>query len=98
MSLRDFEGESDPFEVTALQAIDVFSELQSVLQPQTTTSQTIDVPSTAQLSSSQHISSPSQPSVYPTPPVSSEGFYDRNTNGLLVDVGGGGGGDQRNEV
>ena len=35
MSLRDFEGDSnDPFEITALQAIDVFSELQSVLQPE----------------------------------------------------------------
>lgn len=35
MSLRDFEGDSnDPFETTALQAIDVFSELQSVLQPE----------------------------------------------------------------
>ena len=35
MSLRDFEGDSsDPFESTALQAIDVFSELQSVLQPE----------------------------------------------------------------
>lgn len=38
MSLRDFEGDiSDPFETTALQAIDVISELQSVLQPETST-------------------------------------------------------------
>ena len=37
MSLRDFEGDSnDPFESTALQAIDVYSELQSVLQPELT--------------------------------------------------------------
>ena len=35
MSLRDFEGDSsDPFESTALQAIDDLSELQSVLQPE----------------------------------------------------------------
>ena len=46
MSLRDFEGDSnDPFETTALQAIDVFSELQSVLQqvPVTTESTTPSV-------------------------------------------------------
>lgn len=42
MSLKDFEGDSsDPFEATALQAIDVISELQSVLQPEAAPTNTI---------------------------------------------------------
>ena len=48
MSLRDFEGDSnDPFEATALQAIDDISELQSVLQPATNT---LNIPAPSRVS------------------------------------------------
>lgn len=70
MSLRDFEGEIDPFESTALQAIDVYSELQSVLQPTTTTTPAINIPSppSSQTSTSANISS-SSPHVSPSLPA-----------------------------
>ena len=103
MSLRDFEGDiSDPFETTALQAIDVISELQSVLQPEIPTS-TLPVdatgpppprpprPAPPPPSTTSH----SSPSPYP-PAYSANGSDDlyevspyRPTGGMgmLVDVG-----------
>ena len=71
MSLRDFEGDSnDPFETTALQAIDVFSELQSVLQPELS-SNTQRQPPTAQTQTTPPVtvlSRPPKSSPTATPP------------------------------
>ena len=87
MSLRDFEGDiSDPFETTALQAIDVISELQSVLQPETSTN-TAPVDTT--------IPPPSRPPrpTPPPPPVTSHSSpppypptYSANTSDDLYEV------------
>ncbi len=69
MSLRDFEGDSnDPFESTALQAIDVFSELQSVLQPELNNTATQQDRQTLPNSSNHCSNSPNNLST--TPPYS----------------------------
>ena len=100
MSLRDFEGESDPFEVTALQAIDVYTELQSVLQPHQTSNTGTTVPSdvsssVAPPSGYLSQSAPSQtlytgsPGPLPPPGPVYETIGSRGSDvGVLVDVGG----------
>lgn len=77
LSIREFEGDaSDPFERISLQAIDDFSELQSVLQPELTnpappTPPQSHQPSTSTTNSS-YVSSKTTPpysSAFPQPPA-----------------------------
>lgn len=71
MSIREFEGDaSDPFERISLQAIDDFSELQSVLQPELTNSAPQSQPSTTNSSYVPNTTmSPPYPSSFPQPPA-----------------------------
>lgn len=80
LSLKDFEGAADPFEMTTLQAIDVIAELQDVLQPSSSvatsatpsiaTSQTTSVtqPSSSPVTHLRSVQ-PVAPSGSPTPPT-----------------------------
>ena len=81
LSLKDFEGAADPFEMTTLQAIDVIAELQDVLQPSSSSIPTSATPSIATSqtpsvtqsspSPTAHLRSvqPVAPSGSPTPPT-----------------------------
>ncbi|XP_003387213.1 PREDICTED: leucine-rich repeat extensin-like protein 5 [Amphimedon queenslandica] len=88
MSLRDFEGESDPFEVTALQAIDVYSELQSVLQPQTSTTTVPPTSNTGSSGAPTSLAPPGQPPGYTSQSPSSQSSYITTTSPLPPPVSG----------